>query len=63
MKRLEAELSLEELIGYFPDVDIVVIEGFKNSTVPKIEVHRSGHGELLYGTTDTPLRQRYRCCQ
>ncbi len=54
MKRLEAELSLEELIGYFPDVDIVVIEGFKNSTVPKIEVHRSGHGELLYGTTDTP---------
>ncbi len=54
MKRLEAELSLEELIGYFPDVDIVVIEGFKNSTVPKIEVHRREHGELLCGTNDTP---------
>ncbi len=54
MKCLEQELPLEELIGYFPDVDIVIIEGFKNSTVPKIEVHRHEYGELLYGSTDKP---------
>jgi molybdopterin-guanine dinucleotide biosynthesis protein MobB len=33
--------SLEELLsGYFTDVDLVVVEGFKKSALPKIELHR-----------------------
>ena len=40
---------VEELIeGYFPDVDLVLVEGFKQSGLPKIELFRSGHStELL----------------
>lgn len=30
------------------DTDIVLVEGFKDLPVPKIEVHRSGHCEALY---------------
>jgi molybdopterin-guanine dinucleotide biosynthesis protein MobB len=53
VKQLEQEPALEALIeGYFADVDIVIVEGFKNSSVPKIEVHRAAHGELLYGNSD-----------
>lgn len=37
----QAELSLEETLeNYFPDVDLVLTEGFKKSSMPKIEVHR-----------------------
>lgn len=33
--------NVEELIAtYFCDVDIILTEGFKNSTLPKIELHR-----------------------
>lgn len=40
---------VEELIeAYFPDVDLVLIEGFKQSGLPKIELYRSGYsGEML----------------
>ena len=35
------EPSLEDSVAaYFSDVDIVLTEGFKKSTMPKIEVHR-----------------------
>jgi molybdopterin-guanine dinucleotide biosynthesis protein MobB len=55
VKQLEQEPQLETLIeDYFDDVDIVIVEGFKNSSVPKIEVHRAGHGDLLYGSSDCP---------
>ena len=41
VKRQTASPSPEELIAaYFEDVDLVLIEGFKRSTLPKIEVHR-----------------------
>lgn len=34
---------------YFDDVDIVVIEGFKQAPLPKIEVHRTGaHARPLF---------------
>jgi molybdopterin-guanine dinucleotide biosynthesis adapter protein len=31
----------KELINYFPEADIILLEGFKNSSYPKIEVVRS----------------------
>jgi molybdopterin-guanine dinucleotide biosynthesis protein MobB len=37
----------ELLATYFTDVDIVLIEGFKNNGLPKIEVHRAERGPLL----------------
>jgi molybdopterin-guanine dinucleotide biosynthesis protein MobB len=39
---------IEELIAsYFPDVDIVLTEGFKQSGLPKIEVHRRERSSTL----------------
>ena len=39
---------IEELLAtYFTDVDIVVTEGFKKSTMPKIEIHRKERSPTL----------------
>jgi len=39
---------IEELLaGYFGGVDIVLTEGFKQSALPKIEVHRAACGNPL----------------
>ena len=39
---------VEELIAtYFSDVDIVLTEGFKKSTMPKIELHRRERSDKL----------------
>jgi molybdopterin-guanine dinucleotide biosynthesis protein MobB len=40
IKRHGASPPLEDLVAtYFTDVDIVLTEGFKMSSLPKIEVH------------------------
>jgi molybdopterin-guanine dinucleotide biosynthesis protein B len=40
---------LELIRRYFRDVDIVVVEGFKQAALPKIEVHRrAAHDSPLY---------------
>jgi molybdopterin-guanine dinucleotide biosynthesis protein MobB len=40
--------AVEEIIAtYFSDVDIVVTEGFKNSSLPKIELHRKERSPTL----------------
>ena len=40
--------SIEELLEtYFSDEDIVLTEGFKKSSLPKIELHRPERGESL----------------
>lgn len=42
IKRVEHELSLDELVNqFYPDMDIVITEGFKRLDKPKIEVFRS----------------------
>lgn len=39
---------VEELIRtYFSDMDIVLVEGFSRSTLPKIEIHRKDKGDPL----------------
>ncbi len=48
IKRMDHDSSLEEvarLLG--DDFDIILAEGYKNSTMPKIEVHRKASGEGL----------------
>jgi len=47
--RSEAELTLNELLTHFSPCDIVLVEGFKNEPIPKLEVHRAVAGcPLLY---------------
>ncbi len=42
VKRYTAEPTIEETLdACFADVDIVLTEGFKRSSLPKIEIHRS----------------------
>lgn len=48
VKKHELSPPLEELIAaYFTDVDIVLTEGFKMSSLPKIEVHRQERSPTL----------------
>ena len=48
IKKHEASPPLEDLVvTYFSDVDIVLTEGFKMSSLPKIEVHRQERSPTL----------------
>jgi len=50
--------SIEELLaGYFSDEDIVLTEGFKKSSLPKIELHRPERSDTLLcrGEEDDPM--------
>ncbi|MDP2657364.1 MAG: molybdopterin-guanine dinucleotide biosynthesis protein B [Candidatus Deferrimicrobium sp.] len=41
VKRHAASPTIEELLErYFTDIDLVLVEGFRESSLPKIEVHR-----------------------
>ncbi len=45
-RRDEAEPTLNELIGHLSPCDLVLIEGFKQEPVPKLEVYRPENGKL-----------------
>lgn len=48
VRRHDAAPGIEEILRvYFDDVDLVLIEGFKRSGLPKIEVHRRRHSPEL----------------
>jgi len=48
VKKHESPPSLEQLVEtYFSDVDIVLTEGFKMSSAPKIELHRRERSATL----------------
>ncbi|SLM28323.1 Molybdopterin-guanine dinucleotide biosynthesis protein B [Desulfamplus magnetovallimortis] len=38
------DASIEDVIHYMGDMDLVIIEGFKHAEVPKIEIFRCGSG-------------------
>ncbi len=45
---LQSEPSLAAMVhNYFQDVDLVLTEGFKKNTMPKIEVHRRAKSQEL----------------
>lgn len=57
--------DIARLLG--DDYDIILAEGFKQSRVPKIEVHRKAAGSILHGimnviaiATDEPLETKTR---
>jgi molybdopterin-guanine dinucleotide biosynthesis protein MobB len=48
VKKHACSPSIEDLVStYFDDVDIVLTEGFKKSSMPKIELHRKEHSSEL----------------
>lgn len=54
--RDEAEPALETLLGQMAPVDIVIAEGFKRGTHPKIEVRRADTAGPLLAATDPAVR-------
>ena len=47
-----AELTLADALGRLTPCDLVLIEGYKHSPIPKLEVHRSTLGKPLLHPTD-----------
>ncbi len=54
--RDEAEPSLAELLSHLSTVDLVVVEGFKRDSHPKIEIHRPDLGKPLMQPDDPCIR-------
>jgi len=57
VKRHAASPQIEELLKrYFSDMDLVLVEGFRGSALPKIEVHRKDFRRALIcrGERDDP---------
>lgn len=63
IRRLERELSLDEIVSLMGDVDLVITEGYKRGDKPKIEITRKERGtellcqaeELIGIMTDYPV--------
>jgi molybdopterin-guanine dinucleotide biosynthesis protein MobB len=53
--RGEAEPALDELLARMTPVDLVVVEGFKRSPHPKLEVHRRERGTPLLARDDSSV--------
>jgi molybdopterin-guanine dinucleotide biosynthesis protein B len=47
-----AELSLAQLLAKLAPVDLVIVEGFKHGSHPKLEVYRAGVGKPLLHPDD-----------
>jgi molybdopterin-guanine dinucleotide biosynthesis protein B len=45
-RRNDGDVTLDELIGRLAPCDLVLIEGFKQEPVPKLEVYRPENGKL-----------------
>ena len=41
----QSQISEKELMEFFPEADLILLEGFKYSTYPKIEIVRKGNSE------------------
>jgi molybdopterin-guanine dinucleotide biosynthesis protein B len=48
IKKMEHEMSLDQIAEFILDMDIILTEGYKRSAKPKIEIYRKAHStELL----------------
>lgn len=53
--RGDAEPPLAELLRHMAPVDLVMVEGFKRTAMPKLEVHRPSVGKPLLAPEDTHI--------
>lgn len=51
-RRLEHELSLDEIAAEIHDVDLILVEGYKRSNKPSLEVLRAANSFELIGSTE-----------
>lgn len=54
--RGEDEARLEDLLAKLSPVDLVLIEGFKRESHPKIETHRAAAGQPLIAPDDPTIK-------
>jgi molybdopterin-guanine dinucleotide biosynthesis protein B len=54
--RTEREPGLRDLLQQLSPVDLVIVEGFKRETHPKVEVHRIANGKSYLFPTLTDVR-------
>lgn len=54
--RDEDEPPLEEMAAKLAPVDLILVEGWKRDTHPKIEAHRAETGQPLIATGDETIR-------
>lgn len=47
IKEVKEEISLEELINFAKDKDVILVEGYKKSNLRKIEVYRKDFSESI----------------
>lgn len=52
IKRLEREMTLDEIAAFVTDVDIILTEGYKRGDKPKIEVSRQARSSELLCTKE-----------
>ncbi|HSJ57288.1 MAG TPA: molybdopterin-guanine dinucleotide biosynthesis protein B [Anaerolineae bacterium] len=52
IRRLQAEMPVEQIVRLMDDVDIVITEGYKEGDKPKIEVSRKERGTQLLCSAD-----------
>jgi molybdopterin-guanine dinucleotide biosynthesis protein B len=50
--RGEGEPGLDEQLARLSPCDLVLVEGYKRSAIPKLEVHRPSHGRPLLHPDD-----------
>jgi molybdopterin-guanine dinucleotide biosynthesis protein B len=53
MRAFEEEPTLEQVLAGVRDVDLVLIEGFKQAPVPKVEVSRGQPDSALISSLDS----------
>ncbi len=52
IRKLEHELSLDEIIGNIQDVDIILTEGYKRAGKPSLEIVRAENGRELLSSKE-----------
>jgi molybdopterin-guanine dinucleotide biosynthesis protein B len=52
IKKVEEEMSLDRVAELIRDMDIILVEGYKRSAKPKIEINRTAHSRELLCTSD-----------
>ncbi len=63
IKKLHVELPLDEIVAHIEDVDIILVEGYKNHSALRVEIFRQASGreplghpeDLLAVISDIPL--------
>jgi molybdopterin-guanine dinucleotide biosynthesis protein B len=53
--RGEAEPAMEQIVGRLSPCDLLLVEGFKRASIPKIEVYRQSVGEPLLHPHDSRI--------